>query len=374
MKTSTLRIRYWPLTSSRVHYLAAMRTICIASLVCLFGILQTSAQSNPSMGVGVHGAGLYDSSYIQSLTHYLTARVYFQGKSQVISMSTPGRSYDRVLYLPNAPVNIGAGVNYKWIGVSYALRFPFALDLTEKFGKTYALDIQVNIYSRRFAVDAYLQEYFGFFMLNPHEVFPGYDLSGPFPQRSDIRSLNIGTNLFWIFNHHHFSYRAAFLQTERQLRSAGSWLLGPTLGYYRIRADSALVPNDPIVSNPPREQFMRRGEFYSIGALGGYSYNFVWGKQRHWYVSPTAMLGFTYGDVSVSTPTEDIPNRSSVNARLNLRGAAGYNGQNYFWGFTTVADFYGIAFSRNLNITYTAVNYFLFFGRRFNVQRRAAKK
>lgn len=342
-------------------------------LTCCYLLLALRLFAQEGADMLVQLPGRYDSNYVRSLTHYLTPRLFFQGKSQGITMQTPGRSYNQVQYSPNVPVNIGAGIYYKWFGLAYGIRFPFAIDQTDKYGSTRALDVQLNIYTRRFAIDVYLQEYFGFHMNNPAQVFPGYNTAGPYPQRSDINSLSLGANFIWIFNHQRFSYRAAFIQTERQRRSAGSWLLGPTIGYYRLRADSALVPNDPGVPNPPREQYMQRGEFYSVGGMGGYSYNAVWGRGRRWFFSPTALLGFTYGDVQVVTANEQIPNRSTLNARLNLRGAIGFNGDRYYWGFTTVADIYSITFAKNFNFTYNIANYYLFFGRRFDVSRRVAE-
>ena len=65
---------------------------------------------------------------------------------------------------------MGFGFNYKWLGLGIAFGLPAPAQDIEKYGKTTRFDFQLNIYSKKFVIDAFAQEYKGFHIKNPTEL------------------------------------------------------------------------------------------------------------------------------------------------------------------------------------------------------------
>ena len=59
--------------------------------------------------------------------------------------------------------------------------------------------------------------------------------------------LSVGLNAFYIFNSERFSYKAAFVRNQIQLKSAGSLIIGASFDMFILDADSSIVP--PELSN-----------------------------------------------------------------------------------------------------------------------------
>jgi len=95
-------------------------------------------------------------------------------------------------YKPNDKFNIGIGFNYKWLGLDLAFNLLNINDDDDQFGKTDRLDIQSNIYLRKFAFDFNLQLYEGYYVSNPATYLPNWTSTLPNPQRSDIKTSTIG--------------------------------------------------------------------------------------------------------------------------------------------------------------------------------------
>ena len=80
---------------------------------------------------------------------------------------------------------------------------------------------------------------------------------------------------YYIFNHRHFSFPAAFYQNYIQLRSAGSWLAGLTFQSGCIRTTDELIERSPSAPDVHIDAA-------HVGIGGGYGYNFVFGKHSQW--------------------------------------------------------------------------------------------
>ena len=118
-------------------------------------------------------------------------------------------------------MDLGLAFNYKWfgLGVSYAL--PSGAHSDSIKGKTTKFDLQLNIYNKKFVVDALYQKYKGFYLANP-EAFSNWDSTNIFPQLPDMKNHSFGASAYYILNHKKFSYRAAYVRNAVQNKSAGS--------------------------------------------------------------------------------------------------------------------------------------------------------
>ena len=97
----------------------------------------------------------------------------------------------------------------------------------EKKGISTFNDYQFNIYAKRFFYDISLQVYKGFYLNNTRD-YKEYDQLEYYHKRSDISAVSANFNIYYVFNNKKFSFRAPYSFTQSQLKSAGSFITGPT--------------------------------------------------------------------------------------------------------------------------------------------------
>ena len=239
---------------------------------------------------------------------------------------------DKLEYRPNESLNLGLGVGYKWFGLDVAFNFGGVNHDDHQFGKTKRFDFRPSVYTRKFAIDFNIQRYKGYYLYNPEDYIPGFDPSGPYPIRPDIKTYRYGASLLYVFNHGKFSFRSAFIYNERQIKSTGSFLAGPYFSYFRMDADSTLVIPEAESAFDLSQDF-RGSEYIRYGLAGGYGYNLVLGHRV--FISLSLVIGL--GPEIKRTPAINgmIEDRESkFTARAASRIAIGYNAPKFYFGIS----------------------------------------
>lgn len=209
-----------------------------------------------------------DTSYIASYGSRFAGKVFVNDDFLSIMRDFGNKEYT---YKTNRPLQLGIGVEYKRYALSLSYGFN-ALKNPSK-GKTESFDIQYSHYGRSFVVDIIAQSYKGFYMDAPagssyYRVFPS------------MRVCRLGLDYLHLFNSERFSYRAAFGNTERQLRSAGTWFVGG-----EVLAGMMTNGGDELFPGSNQRSMM----VFLVGPLGGYAHNWiVW---KRFYVNFSASLG-----------------------------------------------------------------------------------
>jgi Domain of unknown function (DUF4421) len=270
----------------------------------------------------------HDSTYYQSFPRYVTGRFFFSQKFTGVALQKNAYS-NNFRYQPNTSVNIGIGVSYKilTINLGYGLSF-LRSDLLK--GKTKYLDLHSNIYPRKWTIDLFGQFYKGYF-LSPK----GLAASDPqsYYTRPDLRINLMGVAAYHLLNSSQFSYRAAFLQNEKQKKSAGTFLAGAELYYGIITADSSLVPG--AISGLPGQSGVRSVRFIKIGPGAGYAYTFVIEKDFFLTGSLTGNLSLDYSRQNGGAGNKD---KFSVSAGYIYRLVAGYDKNNWNINFSLIGN------------------------------------
>src|SRR5687768_7705896 len=151
--------------------------------------------------------------YIKQFPDYFF--IYPVLKQRSLNFELAKRNRSSVLtYKPNNTYSLGVGVYLFELGVELAFAIPLREQSLERFGESKARDIQLNVLSKRWGVDAFYQKYSGFYIVD-HENEPL--ASEPFPQRQDIHTRNFGFTGHYVFNNQKFSFRSAYNYSERQL-------------------------------------------------------------------------------------------------------------------------------------------------------------
>jgi len=137
---------------------------------------------------------------------------------------------------------------------------------------------------------------------------------------------------YYTFNHHRFSYPAAFTQSYIQKRSAGSWLAGVSYQGGSIKTNDELKAKNPNAPNV-------RVDIGHFGIGGGYGYNWVLGKKwlLHFSMLPTVVV-YNRNNFTVNGERK-VAKRMRFNMIFNERAAIVYNfSPRYFIGATLVMN------------------------------------
>ena len=140
--------------------------------------------------------------------------------------------------------------------------------------KTRSIDIQAHKYGKRILIDAYYQDYTGFYIdrgKGNYTLFP------------TLSTQQIGVESTYVWRADKFSARATFEQSELQVKSAGSLLFGSGFYWHRIEPDAK-------TENVSSEAF----ENFQIGFHVGYGYSWVAGK--HWLLTGAFIGGLNFGN------------------------------------------------------------------------------
>ncbi|NDV45564.1 DUF4421 domain-containing protein [Paludibacter sp. 221] len=211
-----------------------------------------------------------DSTYIKPFAQNFSLKVYASNK---IASLLHENLLEENTYDPNRPPGIGVGFTLGKMGVSVSYGFDFLRD--KEKGHTRSLDLQYHNYGRKIVFDLMGQYYEGFYNDNNQNNYETHP---------DLKTIKLGFFGQYIFNSSRFSYRAAFNQKERQVKSAGSFLLGGGIYYNEVHSD---IPG--FFSNPDCVKQVN----FQIGPSAGYAYN--WAITERYFISLSASAGFNLG-------------------------------------------------------------------------------
>jgi Domain of unknown function (DUF4421) len=293
-----------------------------ATLVLIFISVQVSAQDTTAKG----------DPYITKYDDHFLIKTFITNRQLNFTIGSPQRG-SAVVYSPNVSALFGFGVVFKRLSLNFTFKLAQSEEVKTQKGQNQYLSLQLHSYGRRFFYDVYYQDYKGYYITNPNQVFNQWD-SKILPQRPDIKILNIGTEVSYILNSKRFSYRADFVLDEKQNHSAGSPIFSASVYYLNIRADSSLIPFGSNI-RIPESSYFRKGDFISIGLVPGYAYNFVVFKRLFLSLGISFFAGLNYQKYGL-----DKTNKEYVDViyKLTARSAVGYNGKNFVIGATLTFD------------------------------------
>jgi len=279
--------------------------------------------------MGVENSPGTDSAYIADYKNLLTARVFLLYQDASFAVH-PGNS-EELIYTPNVSGRIGIAGFYKWFGLGLSLGNSVFRRSTARYGNTSVLDLRVNAYGRSVAAELYLQDLKGFYIRNLK------DPQGNFYKIPDMKIFALGFIGYWILYHERFSIRSAFIQDERQKKSAGSFIIRPTFLYYNLSSIDGIIPAEITKTYGIKNNFLLQGgEFYSFGLAPGYSYTLVLFKNA--YMNAALFPGILWQNYHYEA---DQASYSSANFTFTLswRAALGYNTDTWYIGAGIISGF-----------------------------------
>lgn len=269
-----------------------------------------------------------DSAYVEDYTTDFTTRLYVSRKYTYYNLAN--RQKENLRYRPNTNINPGLGFSYRFLTVNLGFKLPAFNNDDDKYGKTKVLDLQAYLYLRKLIIGFYGQSHKGYYVSGPDGWPKGFASGKPITMRPDLRTMDLGLDVQYVFNDKRFSYRAAYLQNEIQKKSAGSFLAGGEVFAFKVDGDSAIIPLNMVKPDFFNGENFYRSTVLSAAANVGYAHTFVYKEHFFLLLSLTGGAGINY--TSMFQENGRIIREGGWQLNNMVRIALGYNSNRYFAG------------------------------------------
>ena len=197
---------------------------------------------------------------------------------------------------PDGTMKIGPYFGWRWFFLGYTFdisHIGFSQSGLKK-------EIDLSIYSSQIGEDLYYRRSGSDYKIRDVKLGGGIDGSRfegmPF---AGVKVGITGANAYYIFNHGHFSYPAAFSQSTCQKVSCGSWMAGAGYSQNTLDLDFQKLRDaweDRLSSEEEMELdsglMFRDIKYTDFNLSGGYAYNWVFAK--NWLFCASAQMALAY--------------------------------------------------------------------------------
>lgn len=284
-----------------------------------------------------------DTNYVVSYPEKLVVGLFQSWRYYdllfIQSLSTDSLGRSRMNYIARG--NNSTGISFAYDKISFALSSSVQAtetDIVRKgVSKTKNLSFAIN--SKRYRLEAAFRKYQGFYDNYTALRDSTFSDTSNYYQKPEMYSKAFRLKGFYFFNKkRRFSYGAAFNNTARQLKTAGSFLLVSNLYSFSLASDSSFLSPSASPYYQPWENWNR---FKTIGlsANFGYTFNLVFFKRL--FANLTGTLGVElqnrqYATLNNTQQKQDW--KFGVSAG-DLRGSIGYNAERIYVMLTYIGDF-----------------------------------
>lgn len=292
----------------------------------------------------------YDSTYRVNYFENIMLKLYSTTNINRFSI----QSLDGASQYELEPIGeyfFGLSFDYKWLALAVSFTPEFMVRANDEGFSNDASSVSISLnfyYSDRWRQEFRYTNVQSFRNNSTNELSALLDFS------NTELNLIMGRTFFVV--NPNFSYRAYYAQTERQLKSAGSWV--PRLVY----SYAHLQPNLPLTGT--QLDSIHRIESFDIVAQVGYMYTFV--TNQKWYATLGLHAGLGYNFTDYTTVNSNDFKLDSGFFALESDFALGYNAYRWFFGINGNWR----NFNNNNNDANSTVSDFIFlgihFGYRFN--------
>ncbi len=251
----------------------------------------------------VKGFNDTDDNYIEP--QYYNYAVMLQNTNNYEIYRLSSRDRQNITFAPEPTIKLGPYAGWRWVFLGYTIDLRH-VNFTN--GDDTKKEYDISLYSSMLGIDIFYRISGNDYHIRSMSLGEGIDTS---PMKgvkfSGFKSSVKGFNLYYITNHHRFSYPAAFSQSTVQRISAGSPLIG--IGY----TNHQLSVDWDSFSNLVREKLgrdylelidstlmVKSVSYTDFSLSGGYAYNWVFAK--NWLLAASLSLALSYkhseGDVS----------------------------------------------------------------------------
>lgn len=286
-----------------------MKRLCVLTLILLSMTIQNAmgdslvseADSTASTGSKfvraireiVREFDRTDSDYIEP-PHYEFA-VEFRAVRNYENFSLNSNEQN-IMFSPDQPVKLGPYFGWRWI----FLGTTFDLKNISLFGNSTKREIEFSLYSSQIGVDLFYRRTGSDYKLRDVQI--GDNIDGTQYEGLPFDGVTVGitgANAYYIFNHRHFSYPAAFSPGTCQKISCGSWMAGAgytqntlDLDFYKLKALLQNRADNNTEVKLDSGMMFNRVKYNDFNLSVGYAYTWVLVKNLIFCASAQAALGY----------------------------------------------------------------------------------
>jgi hypothetical protein len=301
-----------------------------------------------------------ENGWIEKMNSKMAVDISLNNLFNIFEVRTPE---NRIVLYPNAPNNLKLRVNYDFL----ALGFQFSPDFlpgnsdNDIKGNTKHFQMKASLVLKHWFTDLSYSKTRGFYLKNTSDYIP-WEKGEPYIQFPDLHHKGFSMTLGYIHNPK-FSLRSLTLQTERQLKSAGSFLPILNFDYYGIDDKSSGAST-------------QKSNNIEANMGPGYVYTCVIKEKLYMSAGLFASLGYLHTKLTTRTENGNyITNQDNFIFRWDGRTGIGYNGEKYYTGL-----YVNVSGTEYKQQNTTATNfetrlfYHFFFGMRFKAPRFLEKQ
>ncbi|MCM1108171.1 MAG: DUF4421 domain-containing protein [Clostridium sp.] len=281
----------------------------------------------------------YDTTYITPNRYNWAFMLQNTNSFELYDLTSrkPEQSLD---FASRPSIKFGPYIGWRWIFLGYTF------DVTSyKHGQeSRRTEFDLSLYSSMLGCDLIYRRTGDNFRIKKTYGF------GPEAERVEghpyngIRINVTGVNVYYVFNHNHFSYPAAFAQSTVQRKSCGTWQAGFSCTRHEMSFDYDELPRE-ITSSPEyplKQEFMfDKIDYMDYSIRFGYAYNWVFKHNWLFSVSLEPALGYkktrAYSS-NINTDTDEQKSMALGNVHFNgiLRAGLVWNNTKYFGGLSII--------------------------------------
>jgi hypothetical protein len=293
-----------------------------------------------------------DDEWVEKMGDKIAVDISFNNSYEIFEVKTLD---DKFIIHPNIPTNLRFKFSYRFIsfGIQFAPDFIPGNEEEDLKGKTKSFGLGTQLIFRHSFFDISYTNITGFYLQNSNDYISRAS-ADPYIQFPDLNYKGFSFSSGYSSNEN-FSLRSLSSQTERQLKSIGSFM--PVFNFRYFTIDDK--------SNGGSTQKSNNIET-SIGP--GYAYTFVVKTKFYFSLGLLANVGYLHTKLTTRLPEEDIiTNQNNFIFRWDGKTGIGYNGRRFYSGL--YANVSGTKYNQE-NTTVvnfeTRIFYHLFFGIRLN--------
>ncbi len=270
----------------------------------------------------------------------------------------------------NLNTSLGFVLSYKFLSVRLGIRPGLSTSEKENKGETDYFRLRLKFLFNHWTHRIEYNYARGFYIDNTNDF--GSSSNSDF----HIQFPNLTTNIISGSTHYNFnenySVKAVESNTEIQLKSAGTFVVGINYSFYDVAGSNKVITDiNEVLFKPTYNDY--RGLSAIIN--GGYHHTFV--LHSFWYINVRANpgIGFDFYENTLNSDTDSIEsNDNETFFALSTGAAAGYNGKKYYFGIEYNYNVNSQKFSDdNISLQPIKNNFHVFIGYRFKAPKQVSK-
>jgi len=234
-----------------------------------------------------------DTTYITPQLYDFTVMLQTTTSFENFTIKSTGEKKQSLRFSPRPGFRLGGYVGWKWIFWGYNIDLNGLIG-SEKPDNKKKLSFDFSFYTSKVGLDLYYRRTGNDFECTSLDNIFNKDNPWPEGLSKNFSALDIqtrGFNLYYIFNHRHFSYPAAFAQSTMQRRSAGTFKLGFSFTHHKATMNESKI--SPLLLPHIEPTILFNTVKYNDYAINfGYAYNWVFAK--NWLFAISLSPGLAY--------------------------------------------------------------------------------